>query len=365
MRILAIDIGTGTQDIILFDSELELENCPQLIMPSPTVQVAKAIEDATRRGLPVVLVGPIMGGGPCAWAIEAHLKAGLRAYATPEAATTINDDLEEVIRLGVVLVDEAEALSGKLGVIVRTGDIRLEAIVAALTAMGVDAKFDAAAVAVFDHGAAPPGLSDRKFRFDYLKERLRLGDDLCLFAFRREDVPPLMTRLRAAAAAFPLDMPVLAMDTGPSAALGALEDAVVAGSNHRLVVNIGNFHTLAFHMEDGRILGLMEHHTGLLSGAKLEGYLRRLVSGELTNEEVFGDMGHGALVRQGSERFPALVAVTGPRRGMVLETSLQAYFAVPHGHMMLGGCYGLLRAMARLFPEASDVIEHRLGPRPC
>ncbi len=360
MRVLAIDVGTGTQDILLFDSELELENCPQLVMPSPTVLVARAIEDATRQGLPVVLVGPIMGGGPCAWTLEAHIRAGLRAYATPDAATTLNDDLEEVARMGVELVDEATALSGRLGQVVRTGDVRLEAIAAALKAMGVDPSFDGAAVAVFDHGAAPPGVSDRKFRFDYLRQRLELGDDPCLFAFRREDIPPLMTRLRAAAASFPAEMPVLAMDTGPAAVLGALEDRAVALARHRLVVNVGNFHTIAFHMEDGRILGLLEHHTGLLDGAKLDRYLRRLVMGELTNDEVFADMGHGALVRRGTASLPETVAVTGPRRRLMKGTAFRPYFAVPHGHMMLAGCYGLLRAFARAYPEASGTIAARL-----
>ncbi len=360
MRILAIDIGTGTQDILLFDSNEELENCTQLIIPSPTAIVGRMIQEATRTGTPVVLAGPIMGGGPCAWAVEAHIRAGYRVYATPEAATTLNDDLEEVQRLGVILVDESEALSGRLGKVIYTGDVRLDAIVRALGDMGVDPGFDAAAVAVFDHGAAPPGVSDRKFRFEYLKQRLEVGDDLTLFAFRREEIPPSMTRLAAAAAAFPEGMPVVAMDTGPAAALGALEDPVVASSEHRLLVNIGNFHTLAFHLKDGRILGLMEHHTGLLDGRKLQRYLTLLVSGELTDEEVFSDMGHGALVRDGSAVFPSLVAVTGPRRRLLAGTSLKVYFAVPYGDMMLTGCYGLLRAFAKRFPEASQSVLMRL-----
>jgi uncharacterized protein (DUF1786 family) len=33
MRILCIDVGHGTQDILLYDSEKNLENCTQLIIP--------------------------------------------------------------------------------------------------------------------------------------------------------------------------------------------------------------------------------------------------------------------------------------------------------------------------------------------
>lgn len=37
MRILALDIGTSAQDILLFDSSQNLENCVKMVMPSPTV----------------------------------------------------------------------------------------------------------------------------------------------------------------------------------------------------------------------------------------------------------------------------------------------------------------------------------------
>ena len=34
MKILAIDVGTGTQDILLFDSRRAVENSVQLVMPA-------------------------------------------------------------------------------------------------------------------------------------------------------------------------------------------------------------------------------------------------------------------------------------------------------------------------------------------
>ncbi|HZP25711.1 MAG TPA: DUF1786 family protein, partial [Dehalococcoidia bacterium] len=88
MRILAIDMGTGTQDILLFDSEQPVENCVQLIMPSATEIAARRIRRATAQARPVALTGVIMGGGPCHWALEDHLRAGQQAYATPGAART-------------------------------------------------------------------------------------------------------------------------------------------------------------------------------------------------------------------------------------------------------------------------------------
>ncbi len=76
MRILAIDIGTGTQDIILLDSRLDFENSYKMVLPSPTLILRKKIQAATRAGKTLLLRGVTMGGGPCSWAIEDHLKKG-------------------------------------------------------------------------------------------------------------------------------------------------------------------------------------------------------------------------------------------------------------------------------------------------
>ncbi len=84
MRILLVDIGTGTQDILLYDSRLDLENGYKLILPSPTMIIHRRIKAATRSGRAVLLTGHQMGGGPCAWAAETHAHAGLPLYALPK-----------------------------------------------------------------------------------------------------------------------------------------------------------------------------------------------------------------------------------------------------------------------------------------
>ena len=57
------------------------------------------------------------------------------------------------------------------------GDFNAAALRAAFDAFGVDASVDAVAVAAFDHGAAPPGVSDRRFRFDAITARVRERPD--------------------------------------------------------------------------------------------------------------------------------------------------------------------------------------------
>lgn len=360
MRILAIDIGTGTQDILLFDTTTEVENCLQMVMPSPTVLVARQIRDATAHGEDVLLTGTIMGGGPSAWAVNDHLKAGRHVLATPSAAKSFNDDLAEVEKSGVKVVsdDEAARVRGVRRVEMR--DVDLSALSRSFASFRVDLQFDALAVAVFDHGNAPPHSSDRLFRFEFLAERLRAFNSPVAFAFMRERIPPRLTRMCAVADTTRLDAPLLMMDTAPAAILGALEDDRVRAPRNALIANVGNFHTLAFRFSDGAITGVFEHHTGELETAQLEDYLAQLADGTLTHDAVFNSQGHGALMLDARAQPLDFLAVVGPRRGMLARSRYRPYFAAPYGDMMLAGCFGLVRAYALLNPDAASEIDRAL-----
>jgi uncharacterized protein (DUF1786 family) len=365
MRILTVDIGTGTQDIYLFDSTLDLENGFKIIAPSPTMIIHRRIQEATRRGQALLLHGVTMGGGPSGWAAEAHAKTGLPLYATPAAARTLNDDLNEVQALGVRIVSEEEA--ARLPEEVRRVELRdfdFSAIQRAFEPFGLLLnRLDAVAVAVFDHGAAPPGISDRQFRFDYLDHRIRQENHLTAFAYRADRIPESMTRLQAVVdSARGVDAPLVVMDTAPAAILGASFDPQVAALPRKLIANVGNFHTLAFRLgPQGSIEGLFEHHTGLLNLPKLEQYLFRLADGSLRHTDIFDDHGHGALVYDheplilGKGEFD--VAATGPRRNLLSAAStLRPYFAVPFGDMMLAGCFGLLAGAAAAYPALGETL---------
>jgi uncharacterized protein (DUF1786 family) len=106
---------------------------------------------------------------------------------------------------------------------------------------------------------------------------------------------------------------------------------------------------------------LLEHHTGELTKAELEAYLDALAAGTLSNQAVFDDMGHGALQVGPSSNPPELLTVIGPRRAMLEGSRLHPYLAVPHGDMMLAGCFGLLRALAVRLPAYARAIEDQLG----
>jgi len=327
----------------------------------------------------VLLTGVTMGGGPSHWAAEDHARAGLPIYATPDAARSFNDDLGAIEEMGIRMVSEDEA-AGLPDSVRRLEllDFDFDGIQKSLAHFDVSLDdLEAVGVAVFDHGNAPPGYSDRQFRFDYLDERIRAENRLSAFAFRADEVPEIMTRLgavvesadRSKSAALG-DVPLVVMDTAPAAVLGASFDPQVAARERVLIANVGNFHTLAFRLGPSGIEGVFEHHTGLLDLPKLETLLLRLADGSLEHADVFGNHGHGALIyepaalpllgEQASTKDEFGLVVTGPRRNMMRPSSLRPYFAVPFGDMMIAGCFGLLAAVGDVLPELGEPIKASL-----
>jgi len=320
VKILTVDIGTGTQDIFLYDSNLDIENGFKLVLPSPTMMVHRRLKQALPSRTPILLTGHQMGGGPSAWAIEEYARAGIAVYMTPSAATTLNDELDKVEALGIKIISEDETLGLSSSILhLELKDFDFELISKTFMDYGISLDdLAAVAVAIFDHGNAPAGVSDRQFRFDYLDERIKARNSLSAFAYLSNDVPKIMTRLQAVAnSAKGLDCPLVVMDTAPAAVLGANFDPVVAKRERKIIVNVGNFHTLAFRLGDG-IEGVFEHHTGEIDLPKLEKYIRALADSSLKHQDIFDDMGHGALVygtnpfEFGKDEFD--VVVTGPRR---------------------------------------------------
>ena len=141
-------------------------------------------------------------------------------------------------------------------------------------------------------------------------------------------------------------------------------DSAVKNRSRVMAANVGNLHTLAFRLNGEQVEGVFEHHTGLITTDKLDRTLRSFAAGTLTNQEIFDDHGHGALIYSPepydlSEGAFNLV-VTGPRRNLMRRSTLRPYFAAPFGDMMLTGCFGLLAAAADAFPELEGQIRASL-----
>ena len=340
-RILAIDIGAGTMDVLLHDPTQPMENAVQLVLPSATALVGRRIENARRANKAVFLHGNLMGGYHTTNAVWRHLEAGLAVYATERAARTVHDDLDLLTKRGVQLVERAPADA----VAIELRDLDLAKLAKALGPFDVTLPATIA-VAAQDHGFSPKA-SNRLFRFEHWRRFLTPGSALTDHIWSTP--PEYMTRLRA----IQDDAPgAIVADTGPVAVLGALEDERVAAAAERgaCIVNIGNQHTLGLLVRGEELFGVMEHHTEAMTTAKLERLIARLVAGTITHDEVFEDDGHGALVLDGYRAAGpfSFVAVTGPNRAMAKP--LGWYFAAPHGAMMLSGCFGLVRGIRTKSP---------------
>jgi uncharacterized protein (DUF1786 family) len=341
VTLLAVDIGRGTQDILVYDPAVPAENCVKMVLPAPSVVAGRQIRKARAERRPVHLTGTTMGGGENVRAVSEHLSAGLPVSATPEAALTIHDSLDRVKSLGITVT---ESPTGSDALTLRLSDWMGDEIRDALALFDV-AMPDRVACALQDHGFSP-GVSNRIHRFRMLRRMLEDGG-WQIDALAQDPPHPSMTRMQA----FLHQVPgALVMDTGPAAVMGALCDPVVAGMAGEgiTLVNAGNAHTLAFTLRGSEVCGFLEHHTASLDRDHLRDLLAKLREGTLTGDEIFREGGHGAAVHRAMAS--PHVAVTGPHRSRVLP---DAYPAAPFGDMMLTGCFGLVRAWERRRGEIS------------
>ena len=103
MRILAIDVGTGTQDIMIYDTEKELENSIKLVLPSPHLYISQQIRETEND---IYFTGEIMGGGKIKKSLLEHMEKGYKVVMEPTCAKTIRDNIEQVKSLGIEIADE-------------------------------------------------------------------------------------------------------------------------------------------------------------------------------------------------------------------------------------------------------------------
>jgi len=356
MRILAIDIGAGTEDILLYDDQKKsIENCVKMVLPSPSQVWAAKVREATRLSRGLFIKGDIIGGGAFSFALKEHVKMGLRVVMTEKAAYTVRNDLDEVRERGIEVVEEENAPKGFEGEILTIEEVNLNQLRAFLADFGETlSDVDVVAVAVQDHGVFPKGMSNRRFRIQKLRELLIESPKPESLAFLEREIPPCFLRMKSAAQASRRQLPeakILLMDTSPDAILGCLKDESVEKANRVLAVNVGNGHTIAAIIVEKNIVGIVEHHTRLLNPSKIERLLVDFADGKLTDDEVFKDNGHGLFLLSEPPGFSEIeiVAATGPNRNILSKTSLSVHFAAPAGDVMMTGPMGLVEATKRKF----------------
>ena len=160
MRILAIDVGTGTQDIMIYDTEKELENSIKIVLPSPHLYISQQMKEIEND---IYFTGEIMGGGKIKRSILEHMEKGYKVVMEPTCAKTIRDDLNQVKSLGIEIADKSKEYKGYTKI--NMGDINITKLSEFLLGYDLEFDFDKIAIAVQDHGYNE-NMGDRDFRFE-------------------------------------------------------------------------------------------------------------------------------------------------------------------------------------------------------
>jgi len=358
MKILGIDIGAGTKDILLYDSEKNVENCTKMVMPSPTILCAKNIRNSKND---LYISGHTIGGGELATTLKRHIENGHKVTMTEEAAFTLYNRLERVKSLGITI--EEKPADGFSGEYITFDEVNADQLRAFLLSTSESLEgFDAIAIAVQDHGVPPANVSQNRFRLEKFKERFLQEPHVDASIFF-DDVPQCYVRMRSAVTSVKKSFPgvrTFVMDSTLAAMAGCLYDhpSPLAGA---IAANIGNSHVTASLITD-RIVGFVEHHTSLLTPEKLGQLLRRLGSGKLMDEEVIGDGGHGSFyLTDVVIEEEHVVLATGPRRMMIGNSGVGFRFAAPTGDVMMTGAFGLVKAVEKFLLKTREQRSGTVG----
>jgi uncharacterized protein (DUF1786 family) len=350
MKILALDIGAVTEDVLLYDDEKKIENCIKMVLPSPSRIYAEKVRKATNMRRDIFIKGDIIGGGAFSLALINHIKEGLRVLMTEQSSYTVKNNCNLVRELGieiVKLIDLPESSNIETLCIKEVNLMNLSKFLTDFNENLFDV--DVVAIAVQDHGLYYTGKSNRKLRIKKIKELLESDSRPESLAFMEDNIPKCFLRMKSAAQASRRQVPeakVMVMDTAPAAILGCLS-GTIKKYGFFLAVNFGNSHTMASLIYEGRIMGLMELHTGLINRVKIVQLLSSFADGTLKDKEVFEEGGHGLFYLQSPPGFSELekIVITGPNRIILEGASPNINIASPAGDVMMTGPVGLVEAL--------------------
>ena len=339
--VLCIDVGSRTQDALLFTAGEDPRNASRCILPAPSLLLSRRIAACTASRQDVYVHGPNMGNSFFE-ALLAHVQAGCRAVMHPETAVALCGETSYATEQGIPLADTCPTGHASL----LTGDVDALLWRTLCRMAGLEAP-DAIVVAAQDHGLYPKG-DARMGRMAVWRECLHKsgGQGADPKDLIYSVAPPALTRLGAIQAV--TGGPVA--DSGIAALLGLLAVREIAERSHRhgvLLLNAGNSHLTGFLVYKERIYGVYEQHTFGVDVERTVKDLSEFRLGWLPNEEVLQAGGHGSIfldIPDEAEGFrPAYI--TGPQRHLFTG---HGRMAAPFDDAMLAGCFGLLYGLGFL-----------------
>ena len=321
-RLLMIDIGAGTMDILVYDTDTDLHY--KAVVKSPVPYVAEKASAITGN---LLVVGNEMGGGPITRLLMERTKT-VEVVMSRSASATLNHDVAKVRSWGIKVVedDQADQLRDNQDyTLITLSDLEPQRIEQIVKSIGVPYAFDAVAICAQDHGVPDPGISHLDFRHNMFAARLTQQPYPHTLLYRSDQVPDAMNRLKSIAGSAE-QLPVAevyVMDSGMAAILGASLDDKCRQKKRFLVLDIATSHTVGAAMAGEEIAGFFEYHTQDITLEKLEDLLRDLAVGKLSHHQILS------------------------KRKMLAESRLPIEFGAPWGDNMMTGTVGLLEALRR------------------
>ena len=283
--ILCLDIGAETQHALLYAPEREWAGCPAFTLPSPERCAAKRIRDAAAKRRPLYLSGCGMGGAFMD-ALKEYVRSGLDVTIAPWTAEALYSEHGRLPDMGMTLAGECP----KGAECVELGDFDPVFWRNFLGNAGF-AMPRRAVVAARAHGGRSAGEGEGRMRMwrDFL---CRDHGEPATLLYYNGAVPKNLTRLRMIQERS--NGPVA--DADAAVLLGALSMQELSERSWRegiTVLNADDRHTVAFLVYQGRVWGVYEQHTQLLTTELLQRNLEEFRLGWLPDEVVRNAGGHG------------------------------------------------------------------------
>ena len=346
-KLLVLDIGAGTMDVLFYDTESGLHY--KAVAKSPVLHLAERVKE-----LPgdLLVTGTEMGGGALSQVLIQRAQE-YQVLITASSAATIHHDMGKVQSRGIVIIEQAEAerLSRDPKYSVMTlGDVDPERLKHIVKGLGIPFSFDVIGICAQDHGIPPEGTSHIDYRHTIFKAGLDKNPFPHALLYQYNEVPATFNRLTSiakSAALLPTEE-VYVMDSGMAAILGATMDHQASLREKVLILDVATSHTVGAALVGGEIAGFFEYHTKDISPQRLESLLVSLGNGALEHTQILKEGGHGAYIRKAfGFQATEIIVATGPKRRFLENSGLPIHFGAPLGDNMMTGTVGVLEAIRR------------------
>ncbi len=368
--ILTIDIGKGTEDVMLFQEDTRFENSLQLVYPSMAQLLAqKMMSDNSNL---ILIDGDTIAGEP--WHKEIYRIAKTRkVIMTEQAARSLKYNLNRVRSKNIKIIsdDDFHEMLNKYTInnldyynklsddvsYYKLSDIYWKRLLINLELSNISImNIENVIICCQDHGE-PENIdrSVRDFRIEEIYGKLQNNGLLEDLLVKGNKISKYLPRHRAVIGSAEYIFQHLStdnffvMDSSPAVILGAIYALQSMNIERKIILNLGNGHTLVVYVEHDKVMMIYEVHTSGVDADKIITQIRDLLSGRLTHEKVLNSGGHGVFINAHFEYLNELeldellshkLFVLGPNR-KILDRVDNIEFVHPAGSMMMAGPVGL------------------------